>query len=162
MHPSKKMNLGIWLGVGFLILGMVSPVNAKGRKPVELPVSNSQAYQTLIKGSMSDIKALFEVTKYPINPPDREEGPLHWAAYRGDPEVAAYLLNHGATVDAQALNLETPLIIAAEDGHVEVVKLLIAHGADVNRGGGYWPQASHLNSITPRSFGPLAKGILKL
>jgi hypothetical protein len=47
--------------------------------------------------------------------------PLHFAASRGDQEVARALLHHGADPDARDYNGDTPLIEAAYRGHEEVV-----------------------------------------
>lgn len=58
--------------------------------------------------------------------------PLHFAASRGDQEVARALLHHGADPDARDYNGDTPLIEAAYRGHEEVVRLLLARGASVN------------------------------
>ena len=57
---------------------------------------------------------------------------LHWAAFRGDKEIAALLISRGAELDAEDLYYSTPLYLAAERGHPEVVRQLIAEGADVN------------------------------
>ena len=76
----------------------------------------------------------------------REQGlqwtALHWAAFRGDKEIAALLISRGAEVDAQAPWYSTPLYLAADMCHLGVVKQLIAEGAEVNvksNGSGYTP-----------------------
>src|SRR5215471_16168485 len=53
--------------------------------------------------------------------------PLTCAASRGSFRAAAWLLEHGANVDAG-----TPLISATISGHLEMVQFLVAHGADIN------------------------------
>jgi len=58
--------------------------------------------------------------------------PLHWAAYRGGPQVATLLLEMGADVNVMEKNGISPLHRAAQTGDIEVAKILIAHGADVN------------------------------
>jgi len=76
---------------------------------------------------------------------DSGRTPLHWVAQYGHVEVARYLLNCGAEVDAisevptGAENIErrsyfneTPLHIAAQEGKLEVVEFLLAAGAKVN------------------------------
>jgi len=58
--------------------------------------------------------------------------PLHWAAYRGGPNVARLLIEKGAEVNVMGKNGISPLHRAAQTGELEVAKILIAHGADVN------------------------------
>lgn len=58
--------------------------------------------------------------------------PLIYAAYNGHSEVAAYLLDRGAEIDAHADNGFTALIAAARGGHEEAVNLLLKRGANPN------------------------------
>jgi hypothetical protein len=65
-----------------------------------------------------------------------EEGarPLHHAAWKGYPEVAAALLDAGADVNAQSGNTHwggTPLHAAAHGNQKAVAEILIARGADL-------------------------------
>lgn len=65
--------------------------------------------------------------------PVSEDGytPLQIAARWGHADVAAVLLEEGATVDPNIGGGWTPLQLAARDGYLPVVKLLVEHGADV-------------------------------
>lgn len=55
---------------------------------------------------------------------------LHWAAFNGNAEIAAVLIDAGASLDVLSFTLVTPLFTAAKRGHLEVVKLLLEKGAD--------------------------------
>lgn len=69
---------------------------------------------------------------------------LHLAAYFGQEETAALLLERGADTDVVARNETlhvTPLHSAASGGHPELVALLLEHGAD--------PNAAQDNGFTP-------------
>jgi ankyrin repeat protein len=58
--------------------------------------------------------------------------PLHDAALRNYPEIAAILLTNGALPDPRDNYGATPLHTAALKGHADLARLLIEHGANVN------------------------------
>jgi ankyrin repeat protein len=58
--------------------------------------------------------------------------PLIYAAANGQTEVAQYLLDVGANVNAVAPNGTTALMMAVRGGHSATVDLLLARGAEVN------------------------------
>ncbi|XP_058815705.1 DNA-binding protein RFXANK-like [Topomyia yanbarensis] len=58
--------------------------------------------------------------------------PLHWACYYGQLSSAQILINCGADVNRQAIDMVTPLLLAAAGGHHEIVRLLLQKGANVN------------------------------
>ena len=59
---------------------------------------------------------------------------LHWAAERGDADLAATLLTAGANPEAVTrIGQYTPLHLAARNGGDAIVSLLLADGADVER-----------------------------
>src|SRR5215471_13728786 len=58
---------------------------------------------------------------------------LHWAAYKGDAELADMLLYAGAHTDAVTrIGQYTPLHVASREGNAAVAKVLIDKGANVN------------------------------
>ena len=58
--------------------------------------------------------------------------PLSYAASNGKTEVAGYLLDIGANINALSPNGTTALMMAVRGGHSETVDLLLGKGADVN------------------------------
>jgi hypothetical protein len=65
--------------------------------------------------------------------------PLHLAVKKGHVDVARFLINHCANVDARDGNnftpsqdKLTPLRLALREGNLDVARFLIDHGADAN------------------------------
>lgn len=56
---------------------------------------------------------------------------LTLATYKGNNEVAAYLIKEGADVNGKS-NYGTPLMAAVVQGNVEIAKLLLENNADTN------------------------------
>lgn len=57
---------------------------------------------------------------------------LHYAAFRGQANIAKILLDKGADVNTRTKYEQTPLHRAALNGQVTMVDILLANGADVN------------------------------
>jgi ankyrin repeat protein len=58
--------------------------------------------------------------------------PLHYACSGPDEGVVAWLLSHGAEVDARSPNGSTPLMMAARYGSLDAPAMLLKAGADVS------------------------------
>ena len=71
----------------------------------------------------------------------RGNTPLSYAAQDGHQEVAKWLLNKGADVNAQGGGYGNALQVASKRGHEQVVKLLLDKSADVNAQGGHYGNA---------------------
>lgn len=57
-----------------------------------------------------------------------------WATYKGRAEVAAFLMDRSAEVNAHGNYHISSLLWAAGRGHVDIAKALINHGAKINVG----------------------------
>ncbi|MBN2384616.1 ankyrin repeat domain-containing protein [bacterium] len=62
----------------------------------------------------------------------RKRTPLHYAALVGNEKIIAYLLDHGADIEARDQIKRSTLHWAAAYGRPEVCKLLLDRGADKN------------------------------
>lgn len=72
---------------------------------------------------------------------DYRISPLFVAAQYGQRGCLEILVNAGANVNTQAVDLSTPLFIASQEGHQACVDFLLDHGADPNMVCSHdWPQ----------------------
>ena len=58
--------------------------------------------------------------------------PLHYAALMGHGDIAQFLVERGAQVNARHDGGRTPLHDAAMKGHSDLVRMLLLSGADIN------------------------------
>jgi ankyrin repeat protein len=96
-------------------------------------------HQAAAAGNVKELSRLLALDASRVNQLDRlQMTPLHHSAYRGKPQAARFLLEHGADPNsswdlvATGDGHWTPLHIAARQGDAEVVAVLVQHGADVN------------------------------
>lgn len=80
-----------------------------------------------IKGRLDFVKQLVEQHQAEIN--KAGWAPLHYAVTNGHEDIARYLLDRAAYVDAESPDGTTPLMMAARGGYIRVVKLLLDEGA---------------------------------
>uniref|UniRef100_S4RWH8 Poly [ADP-ribose] polymerase n=1 Tax=Petromyzon marinus TaxID=7757 RepID=S4RWH8_PETMA len=118
--------------------------NRDGNTPLDLVKEGDTDIQDLLRGDAALLDAakkgcLARVQKLcsgeNVNCRDsqgRNSTPLHLAAGYNNLEVAEYLLEHGADVNAQDKGGLIPLHNAASYGHVDIAALLIKYSACVN------------------------------
>ena len=100
---------------------------------VDIDAANRNGENTLMMASlyglMPEVKYLVEKKAAIFN----REGwtPLHYAATTGQTEVADYLLEQGAAVNALSESNTTPLMMAVRSGNINTVSLLLKNGADM-------------------------------
>jgi len=106
-------------------------------------LNNTTPLQLAYKSNRYEIARLL-VTKYgaDLNCIDKlGRTPLHWAAFDGDSETVAFLLDAGANINVSDNDGYTPLHKAVWKGKFECVKLLLERGADA--------RISSLKGFTP-------------
>ncbi|MFC1781558.1 ankyrin repeat domain-containing protein [Planctomycetota bacterium] len=93
-------------------------------------------HKAAYEGDLEKVKKIIDRNPNQINVQDAQDfAPLHLASGKGHIEIVEFLLNHGADIEAEILNGETPLMLAARyagDGKYETIKTLLEHGAKVN------------------------------
>lgn len=84
------------------------------------------------KGTVEQAKVLLQQDPQIFNTENNEGySPLMLACYRGNNEVAGFLIENGSNVNASS-PMGTPLMAAVVKGNIEVAKLLMDKKADVN------------------------------
>ena len=88
------------------------------------------------KGDLKKVKEIIDRDPNQINVQDAQGfTPLHLASAKGHIEIVEFLLNHGADIELEIFNRDTPLLVAARYaryGQYETIKTLLEHGAKVN------------------------------
>ena len=99
---------------------------------VALPMSGSELNAATVRGDLKAVATLLEAGVSPDYSDAMHNGayPLHRCAWRGFPEIAALLLERGATVDCRNANGATPLMNTAMTNQPAVTEVLLKHGAD--------------------------------
>jgi hypothetical protein len=114
------------------------PPTAVVRASSALPERDIEALQASFTeavrhGDLGTVRAMLRANPDLVFSEDEEQWtPLHWAAGRGQRDVAELLLACGAEPSAKALEDRTPLHFAAFKGHKDIVELLVANGANVS------------------------------
>ncbi len=95
---------------------------------------NRSLLHAAVEGGSIDLLALLTEAGIDINAtsPEHSFTPLQVAGRHGSLEVIAWLLDHGAEIDAGSGLSATALTCAAAEGRADVVEFLILRGADVD------------------------------
>jgi ankyrin repeat protein len=85
------------------------------------------------QGDLAAVTALVQADPQMVNQPTERLGtPLHFAATGGRDDVAAFLLDNGADLQAKDVDGDAPLSWAAARGHDATCGLLLDRGATIN------------------------------
>lgn len=84
---------------------------------------------TSLYGWLPEVKVLVDKRGADINKVGWT--PLHYACTNGHYEIAEFLLNKGAQVNALSNSDTTPLMMAVRSGNIQLVRLLLDRGADL-------------------------------
>ncbi|HUU20210.1 MAG TPA: ankyrin repeat domain-containing protein [Sedimentisphaerales bacterium] len=94
-------------------------------------------HKAAYEGDLKKVKEIIDRDPNQINVQESEGfTPLHLASSKGHIEIVEFLLNHGADIELEIFNGETPLMLAAQYARhgqqYETIKTLLEHGAKVN------------------------------
>ena len=96
------------------------------------PLLSQSVFDAVREGDLETIRTLVTAHAELVSATDdSDRTPLHLAASYGRQEVAAFLLDSGADIDAREEDGETPLHYAAWRSGLEAGQLLVARGADI-------------------------------
>jgi uncharacterized protein len=128
----RKLAIGFCLSaIGAIVLSVALVAAEKA------PVAEAAA-----RGDKDAVRALLKKGLDVNEPQGDGTTALHWAAMKGDAELAQMLIYAGANLRATTrLGAYTPLYLAAKGGYSAVVAALVAAGADV--------KATTTNGTTP-------------
>jgi cytohesin len=112
---------------------------ASAVKTAEPPayLENLALHKAIREGDLAKVKARLQIhpdlirSRY-LGTEDGGASPLYVAATWNQPEVAAFLLEQGADVNAKTDSGNTPMFIAASEDNWNIAVLLLANKADVN------------------------------
>ena len=105
-------------------------INVKGIELNQPNITNETPLMfAALYGQMPEVKILVDQKQVPVN----RSGwtPLHYACTNGHLEIAQFLLDKGAVVDAPSPNETTPIMMAIRAGNIQLVRLLLDRGADI-------------------------------
>ncbi len=125
LHISAANN---YMDAAKKLLSCNADVNCRGIKEMT-PLHSA----CLSRGdTLSMIRFLIENHAEPLAVTEKNETPLHFAAYFKDLETGEYLIRHYTSVDITDNENETPLHKAAYWGNKEMTESLLKHRADKN------------------------------
>lgn len=94
-------------------------------------LAGEEIHEAAQKGDIEAIKKILEKQPGHINTLDKQgESPLHYAIWKGHPQLAKFLIPKLKHVDLKNREQQTPLHYAAYEGETGIAQLLLSKGAD--------------------------------
>jgi hypothetical protein len=126
------------IGTGLMIAatnGNIPLMQLFADRGAKLDKTNSADEQALMhaawRGKLDAVKWLV-ARGAKINREPMKWTALHYAVFAGHEEVAAYLIEQGANINARSTNGSSVLMMAVFEGHEQLARRLIAGGADTS------------------------------
>ena len=145
LHARSRLQLRLiriaWLATSVLLMGVVGVPHAaaKAVPAADYRVTPTPLVDAARTGDIATVRTLLS-RKVDVNASSGDGmTALHWAAYRGNTELATLLLKSKASLSTVTrLGESTPLHVASRHGHGAVVRVLLKAGAapDVTTAGG--------------------------
>lgn len=105
-------------------------INVKGIDLDQANLTNETPLMfAALYGQLPEVKILVDQKQVPVNRAGWT--PLHYASTNGHYDIALFLLDKGATVDAPSPNETTPMMMAIRAGNIQLVRLFLDRGADI-------------------------------
>lgn len=105
-------------------------INAKGIDLNQTNITNETPLMfAALYGMLPEVKTLVNQKEVPVNRSGWTA--LHYACTNGHLDIALFLLDKGAAVDAPSPNETTPIMMAIRAGNIQLVRLLLDRGADI-------------------------------
>lgn len=111
---------------------------------------NEKLHFAVMENSIDEVKAIIESGASIENFDDCDKTPLHYAVEQENFQIAQYLIEHGANVNAQDIEKcgDTPLGNIGATCSLKMAKFLVNHGANPAAPG--WMQLSAIHRAKDR------------
>lgn len=129
-YRADRVGTGLMLGAWEGNIALMELFLSRGAR---IDATNDKGEQALLlaawKGNLKAVQWLLDHGA-PLNRDDLQWTALHYAVFAGHQEIAEYLLQQGAQVNARSPNGSSVLMMAAYEGKPELAKRLMELGAD--------------------------------
>lgn len=119
------------MGISTNLLAGCSNTTAKEIENTMYTPIEKELFQAVTANDLKAVQSILSANTVNLEVKnDKGETPLMVATYKMYNEIALYLIDHGANVNTQDHNLNSPFLYAGAEGNLELVQKSLAHGAD--------------------------------